>query len=272
MSTKATRKELGDLGVVYARLFEFVKNGKRPAATVIAGMQRLADGQFPEGMKFDRYGPLLLSLDEQLARLREYNQKYWDNHFTQAQLADVETSFDFIQRVDDLAVFHVQFDSLEETVDMWWRVFVGEQIGYWCSPELKVDAEHLRLLASDVLEYKPGIHLIMINLVAHWEPEIGRTLEDVREGAKSGGKTLAQLEIFSAYGLHPELFREQDGKNFPFSDLPGTDVSVLGKPGLGIHSLSLFWNLGSLEAQLSAGSVKNNENEWAAPLITGRWY
>ncbi len=265
MGTKATREELGDLGVVYARLFEFVKNGKRPAGLVIAGMQRLADGQFPENTRFDRYNHLLLSLDDQLERLRRYNTKYWDSRLTDEQLAAVDTSGDLTQRVDDLTAFHVQFDSLEETVEMWWRVYVGEQPKQWRWDELKLDSEHLRLLTSNVRQYEPGIHRIRIDLVAHWEPEDGRTLEEVREGAKGTSEILAQLEVLSAYGLHSELFREQDGENLPYSDMPGTDVSVPGRSGP--CALCVGWSPFALEAGLNAGWVSRRSHKWAAPVL-----
>jgi hypothetical protein len=32
----------------------------------------------------------------------------------------------------------------------------------------------------------------------------------------------------SAYGLHSELLREQDGENFPYADMPGTEVMIPG--------------------------------------------
>jgi hypothetical protein len=179
MGSKATREELGDLGVVYARLFEFVKNGKRPAGRVIAGMQALADGQFSEDGRFDRYNHLLLSLDEQMELLRRYNTQYWDNRLTDDDFSLVYSGADLehTQRVDDLNVLHVEFDSPEETVEMWWRVMVGEQPKNWRWDELKLDPEHLRVLGCNTKSYEPGIHLVRINLVAHWEPEDGRTIK-----------------------------------------------------------------------------------------------
>ena len=216
----------------------------------------------------DRYDPLLLSLDDQLARLREYNRNYWDSRLTDEQLAVVDVSGDITQRVDDLTTFHVQFGSLEETGEMLWRVYVGEQggHGHWTWPERQFDGKHLLgLLGSNVRQYEPGIHRVRINLVAHWEPEGGRTLEEVREGAKGTDEILAQLEVLSAYGLHSELFREQDGKNLPYSDMPGTDVLVPGFTRS--YALSVCSSSSDHRARMHAAWVTHCSNWWAAPVL-----
>ncbi len=221
-----------------------------------------------EQARFDRYNHLLLSLDDQLDRLRSYNREYWDNRLTDEQLAAVDTSGDLPQHASDLTTFHVQFDSLEETVEMWWRVHVGEQPKHWRWDELKLNSEHLRLLTSNVRQYEPGIHRVRINLVANWEPENGRTVEEVRDGAKGTGEILAQLEVLSAYGIHSELLREQDGENLPYSDMPGTDVTVPG--GSEPCALYVYWDPGHRKANLSASWVGNRDSDWAAPVLRGK--
>lgn len=266
MRTKATREELGDLGVMYARLFEFVKNGKRPAGLVIAGMQRLADGQLPENTRFVRYKHLLLSLGNQLERLRYYNSTYWDNRLTDEQLAAVDTTGDITQWVDDLTTFHVHFDSLVETIEMWWRVYIGEQPSLWRWDELKLDTEHLRLLASNVHWYEPGIYRIRINLAAHWDPKSSNNVEDAREQAKGSNETLAHLEVLSAYGLHRELFREQDGRNLPYSNIPGANVSVPGHSYP--YAMQLLWTDARV-VHFSADTVTSRNSGFASPVLRG---
>lgn len=222
----------------------------------------------------DRYTDKLLSVADQLGRLRRYNVRYWDSRLTDEQFAAVNLQLDHEQRVDDLAILHVQFDSLEETVEMWWRVYVGEQPRSWRWPELLIDAEHLRLLDSNVRTYEPGIHLVRINLVAHREPALGRTLEEIRTRAKATGETLAQLEVMSAFGLHSELLREQDGENLPYPDMAGTDVSVPGSSWP--RALYVCWDpfdprarLSDRRAMLSARRVDFRGIEWASPVILG---
>ncbi len=180
-----------------------------------------------------------------------------------SRLAAVDTSGDITQRVDDLTILHVQFDSLEETVEMWWRVYVGEQPKHWRWDELKLDSEHLRILTSNVNQYEPGIHKIRLNLLAHWESKNGRMLKEVREQAKRTGEILAQLEVLSAYGLHSELFREQDGENLPHSDMPGTDVSV----PCDSEPYALFVEWYPSKANLSADWVGHRRNQWSAPVV-----
>lgn len=257
-----------DMQRAFGQLYEIQKrflNGALSPLVARRPLQDIIEGNFPLDARFDRYSSMLLSLDDQLERLRRYNAKYWDNRLTDEQLAAVDTSGDVTQRACDLTTFHVQFDSLEETVEMWWRVYVGEQPKQWRWDELKLDSEHLRLLTSNVRQYEPGIHRIRIDLVAHWEPENRRTLEEVREQAKVSNETLAQLEVLSAYGLHSELFREQDGENLPYSDMPGTDVSVPGnsKP----YALCVSWGPFGREAGLGAGWVSGRGGEGAAPVL-----
>lgn len=213
-----------------------------------------------------RYHHLLLSPFDQKQRLMEYNLKYWGGRFTNEILAlDTSGDTNITQRVDDLTIFHVQFDSLEETAEMWWRVYVGEQPAHWRSDALQLDCEHLRLLASNIAIYEPGIHRVRINLVAHWEPESGRTIEEVRDQAKGTNEILAQLEVLSAYGLHPELFREQDGENLPYTDMPGTSVSVPYTPSP--CALCIYWNRTYCKADLDAYWVGNRFYKWAAPVV-----
>lgn len=264
MGTKATREELGDLGVVYARLFEFVKNGKRPAGLVIAGMQRLADAQLQEEAGLDRYNHLLLSLSDQRVRLRRYNAMYWGNRLTAEQLASVDTSSDHTQSVDDLEMFHVEFRSYKETVEMWWKVYVGEQPYAQDGPKYNLDRKHL-CLCPNTANYEPGISRVRINLVAHWEPKNGRTLNEVRDYAKITGEVLAHTEVLSAYGIHYELLREQDGENLPYSELAGTVVTIPGKSMPG--TLYLCWSTHSRSAFLTVSLVFERILTWSAPVV-----
>ena len=258
-----------DLERSFAQLYEIQKqlhSGALSPLQTRKPLQDILEHRFgTTETPFDRYSHLLQSLDDQLERLRRYNREYWDNRLTDEQLAAVDVSGDITQRVNDLTTFHVQFDSLEETIEMWWRVYVGEQPKHWRWDELKLDSEHLRLLPSNVATYEPGIHRIRIDLVAHWEPENGRTVEEVRDQAKGTDEILAQLEVLSAYGIHSELLREQDGENLPYSDMPGTDVTVPGDSEP--YALCVFWNPAYRRAYLSASWVDDRDSFWAAPVL-----
>lgn len=215
----------------------------------------------------NRFDRALLSTKAQFALICRYNQQYWDGYFSEEELRAYQPALgDHQQSVADLLILHVEFDSLEETIEMWWKVFQGEQPGHWRWEPLKLDRQHCKLLASNVATYPPKtITQVRINLVSHWEPEEGRTLEEVREQAKARGEILAQAELMSMWGLHTELFREQDGDNLPWTDMAGTDVTVPGES----RSLALYvdWNPDSREARLCASWVDHRGHRWSAPVV-----
>lgn len=268
MGKQATREELGDLGVVYNRLFEFVKNGKRPVAQVIAGLQALADGKFPEEARYDRYNAMLLSVADQLARLRDYNKLYWDNVLTDEHFECVNWGPDGLQheqQVDDLLLLYVDFGSPEATFEAWWKVLCGTQPGNYRWDQLRTDVDHLKL-HSRTREYGFGIYTVHINLVAHWEPEDGRNVIQVREQAEVNDELLAHAEAMAAYGLHPELLQQQDGENLPYVDLAGYMADV---PGHGAwRPVPYFlWYRDYRKVMLSAFWVDYSNRCFAAPVV-----
>lgn len=265
MGTKATNEELGRLGVVQNRLFEFVKDGKRPADQVVAAIQQLADGVFPVSNPFDAYTSKLLPLWQQLNLLKQFNVLHWDNILTEEEIDAVDTSSDHVQSVDDLEILYVDFGSAEKNIEMWWRVLVANQPNNWRWDGLKTDPENLRL-TPNTKAYEPGIHRVRINLVAHWEPENGRTIDEVREQAKQTDEILAHAEVLAAYGLHAALLQEQDGENLPYADMPGFQATVPGREAWA-HVPYLFWNRDDRKVQLSAFWSGSRPQYWAAPVV-----
>lgn len=261
----ATAEQLVRINGQAHEIIKRVANGSLDVQAVRQALQQIIEKKpSVQDSRFDSYNHLLLSLEDQKTRSLYYDRRYWGGRYHE-QILTLNTCSNHTQRVDDLEVFHIQFASFEETVEMWWRVYVGEQPKQVLRDELKLDPEHLRPLTSNVRQYEPGIHRIRIDLAAHWEPENGRTLEEVRGGAKGTDEILAGLEVLSAYGLHSELFREQDGENLPYSDMPGTDVSVPGDSRL--YALCVHWLPFYHEAMLRAHWVSLRSNEWAAPVL-----
>ena len=265
MTTHVVADEtLGGMARRQWELTRRVMEGSLDPAYVMAALQELIEGKYALTDPFARYTDHLLSLEQQLERLQRYNSQYWENRLTEAELAAVVTASEHTQHVTDLEFLHVEFGSREETAEMWWRVYVGEQPDSWRWDELKLDPEHFQLLVSNVRTYEPGIHVVRINLVAHWELQDGRTLEQVRERAVARDQIMAQLEVMSAYGLHTELFREQDGENLPYSDMAGTVVTVPG--GSLPHALCVNWVPFS-RARFYAHWVGGRTYLWAAPVL-----
>jgi len=271
-----------DMERAFAQLYEMQKqllSGALAPLQIRRPIQDLIEHNFPEDTHFARYSGMLMSPSDWLARLREYNAKYWGGKYTdedfaraEAQLASVPD--DHVQSVDNIYGFHVCGDSDPETFEMWYKVYEGELPGVWRWEELKFDAEHFRLhkLAR---RYEPGIHLVNINLVAHWEPEDGRTLPEVREQAASQSEILAQFEVISIYGVLTELFMEQDGENLPYTDLPGTEFrtevpeneSDEEKSGPWRSALCCRWHRGDRQARFLAFAVGSRDQGWSAPVL-----
>ena len=260
------KRNLADVGHMTAEEVAAV-NGRPELALVMLGALRDA---IPLKNRFDRYRDLRISPIDWIAQLRDYNRLYWDNRFTEEDFAQAEAQLlaaipiGHVQSVNNLFGFHVAFSSLEETFEMWYKVYQGELPGACRWPELKVDAEHLGLHES-ARSYEPGIHLVNIDLVAHWEPGDGRTLIQVREQAKSNGEILAQLEVISIYGVLTELFMQQDGENLPYSDMSGTDVKVPGDSGP--CALCVDWDRHDRKAEFGADWVDDRNQSWAAPVL-----
>jgi hypothetical protein len=213
-----------------------------------------------------RYNHLLLSLSDQLELLRRYNTHYWDNYLTDEQLAGFHTASVHPQQVDDLEILHVAFPSPQQDVEMWWRVLAGEQANSWRWSGFKTDARHLRRLDHSVREYAPGIHRVRINLVAHYEPERGHFVGIVRAQAKSSGEILAHAEVLSAYGLHPELLREQDGRDLPYANVAGFQVTAYGGSKWGDYPL-IKWGGFSHVVEMDAMFDFHHHCKWATPVV-----
>ncbi len=238
---------------------------------------RLLEGKLALADPFAQYADMLVSPFDWLDVLRRYNQQYWANHFTDADFALAEATLvavpeDHVQAVTKCYGFHVQFSSTAETIEMWRRVFQGElakffedtEVHTWVWDQISFDDEHFGFheLART---YEPGIHLFCMNVVAHWEPEEGRTLIQVREQAGSSGEILAQLEVVSLWGVLIKLFMQQDGTNFPWSDMPGTDLKVPG--GSEPYAFYMYWYRDGRQAGFYASWVARVLQNWAAPVL-----
>lgn len=221
-----------------------------------------------------RFDELLLSCVAQLDRLREYNAKYWDNRFTDEDFAAVDLQLGQVlanghtQHLDDLLSYHVTFGSVQETIEMWMRVYKGEFPNAELWETLVFDDEHFRLhkLAAS---YEPNtITVVRVNLVSHWEPEDGRTVEEVRVKAEAASETLAQLELVSIWGILTELFQKQNGKDLPWTDMAGTEVTVPGSDAWQ-DCLYVRWRPVFSKAWVLAGWIDYRLQQWSAPVLLG---
>ena len=259
-----------DMERAFAQLYEIQKhllNGSLSPLVARRPLQDIVEGKFPADTRFERYAGLLLPLSEQVKLLGQYDNDYWGGRIRRKiKLFEIDTTSDHVQSVDDLEILHVEFGSIEETVEMWWKVFVGEQPDSWRWDGLKLDTEHIRF-SPNTTKYEPGVHRVRINLVAHWEPEDGRTVEEVRKQASDTHEILAHSEVLSAYGLHSALLREQDGENLPYADMAGYEATVPGKDAWQ-RVPYLRWDRFGRQVGLSAYWSDYRFQKWAAPVLS----
>jgi hypothetical protein len=220
----------------------------------------------PTPDRYDRHRGLLLSLEDQLNKLNDFNERFWGGLLTPEEFTAIDIRSDHVQSVDDLEILYVDFGSPEQNVEMWWKVIAGTQPRAWRWDGLKTDPEHLRL-APNTYQYNPGmrgIYRVRINLVANWQPQDGRSVLQVREWATRFGEYLAHAEVLAAYGFHNELLQRQDGTNLPYSDMAGFEASV---PGDGPWASCPYLSWSGDEARLSAYWVDSVHQLWSAPVV-----
>ena len=214
---------------------------------------------------FRQFDEQLLSLEEQLARLLYYNVTYWNGRLTDEWFRALTTDMVRPQHVYDCEVFHVSFPTLVETIEMWWRVYVGELGAFWRDPFLDANLENFQLWSEQVHEYSPGIHRVRINLVSYWGSKKGLSIDKVRCLVKETHETLAQLEVLSALGLHLNLLKVQDGVNLPFCDMPGTNLVAKNDPRS--YTLSVRYSQQSDKLFLVLSSSDISCAEWAVSML-----
>lgn len=215
---------------------------------------------------FARFSHLLLPLDEQLALLREYNEKYWGGALTEDMFAAVDTESDHAQRVEDLELLYVEFGSPKETFENWVAVWKGEQPGFWRGDSLS-DGYKIRRLAKNTRKYPVGIHRIHINLAANWSPKQGRSVDDVRDWLKGDTRDkLAHGEVFAAYALHTELLQKTDGTNLPYFDAAGYEVKLSGDSEWRSVPYG-YWSAVNSKAYVRSYSTDGRLQRYAAPVV-----
>lgn len=206
-----------------------VGNGTLDPKGAYDALQPIVEGRFPlVSDPFGNYTGMLLSLDQQLVLLREYNEKYWSGVITEDMFAAVNTASDHVQRFEDLEILYVQFGSDKETFENWVAVFKGEHPNF-CRGDSLNEGYDIRRLGHNTRSYPVGIHRMHINLAAHWDPKKSTSVDDTLAEVKGSAENLAHGEVYAAYGLHTELFEQTDGTNLPWFDAAGYQVLASGE-------------------------------------------
>ena len=195
MTTYVTDESLGRLARQQCDLFRRVREGTLSVDAVSAGLQALIEGraapvssvkQLYPTRDYSRYSPYLHSLANQLELLRDLNRRMpkrlrvSDERFIQ----DTPTGHD--QRVENLEFFFVVLDSPEQTWAYNQKLVELTQPVIWDSG-FDRSTRSMRLHRT-ARRYEPGVHRIRINLVDNWDPQKGRTIDQVRDRAVAAGK------------------------------------------------------------------------------------
>lgn len=186
-------------------------------------LQLLYEGKFDEiYSEFDAFNAYLLNPAVQLEVLSTYNSMYWENYFDDLAFARAfELSgeyFPHYQRVDDVLVFHPEFESFEMAIEMWRRVFEAEcQGSAYFTDVLSMQHQVFEITSSEMNAHQPGtIGLVRMNIVHDWSPEGNVVPLTCQLRAVQNDVTLAGLEVLSVFGIHMLLFGYTDGLRMPY--------------------------------------------------------
>jgi hypothetical protein len=178
----------------------------------------------PRTSLFAKYNKYLKPLDVQLTRLKELNSTLpVYQRIPHGWFEAISTESYHVQSIEDLETFVV------------WR---GTAPKSWCYPQNiikqiypatddsieKTNTVQL-CFNSNAFDWNTlplGIYRVRINLVAHWSPDITRSVNEVRSDASEKKQILASFEAALAYALQaPELIKLLDGVNLPCIDAAG---------------------------------------------------
>lgn len=269
--TNVTDEILGKFARQQSDLFRRIREGSVDYDYAARGLQDIMEGKFVPVVNqtpplaypardFSRYDSYLLSLDDQLQRLKGLNKKLPKKLQVAARSLDLDTDTDHIQSVEDMEIFFIVLDTLEKTLAVNWEIIKLTQPAVSRS-DFETDVANLRL-GPNTRWYEPGIHRVRINLVDNWSPDGGRNIEQVRNRVAGTNTLLASVEPIGAYGLHDELFQQQDGENLPYVDLAGLQQGrgFGGVPSFGwdpIHRKAylISWGSGTVDQECAAPSL-----------------
>lgn len=173
---------------------------------------------------FTAYASYLNPLADQLELLRKLNRRMPNELRLPEAWLDINGTSDHVQGMEDLICLFVQL----ETPELTWAF--NQELVRLTQPAVR-DSGFARTAAYMRLHplarrYAPGVHIVRINLVAHWEPLRGRSVDQVRQEMASAGQQLAGIEAIGAYALQdPWLYQLQDGEHLPFFDCAGLQQS-----------------------------------------------
>lgn len=214
--------------------------------------------------KFPQYKQYLNSLARQKALLVAFNAQAGDLTVPQEWLENLSASNRHAQSLEYLEIFVVWCGTLEKTLRYVQALMKFYQGKIWDSG-FKTDEKNMRLHARAFAYGEAGVYRVRVNLVDNWNPEKGRSVEDVYDlAAAKPDYILTSVEGIFAYALqNRELIRKQDGINLPWTDCPGIQQGDGFARAVGFYWSSVFdevsfgsYDAGDALADYSAPSVQ----------------
>lgn len=214
-----------------AEVMKRVKNGGLPIGAALIGTQGILDGIYPtKKNNFPQFDRFFKNRSEQAAKRRRLNKDSPKALRISDSLFDtLDTTSDHYQMAEDLEFLLVVLSGFRKTQQSI-RELIKLTHGIWLSDQFKEDENKFCLheTAADYFYVKPGLYWVRINLMANWDPENGRSVDQVWEksiGTKLNAGSLGD----AALALQdPELRRMQNGRDFPFFDHADQQVSGVG--------------------------------------------
>lgn len=191
--------------------FQSIHDGKLGDTGVPVTHQRVRKIQLTHGM--------FVSVDTQIENVRRWSEEqdlgFGDEVFE--ALPDPPAWPD--DRLVPVALVPY-LQTVQATLDGLWGIAASRQKSQWRWPELRSDAEHLRLLQG--IGHQPGLRWEVIDLAANWDKKDGTSPESVRS-AKS-----PHAGILAAAAHHPKWVQAMDGAKVPYVWLPGYEAVIPG--------------------------------------------
>jgi hypothetical protein len=156
------------------------------------------------------YDSQILPLQDQLDVLRAHNEQHWDNHFSEADFAGIDTSLDDgAQNLERATVVHAEFETPGWTFVNWQKAYFRSQAGlvHWNS--IVVDPpnpdRYVRPHKDIARRYAPGLHVVQLDVTRHGDKYERRPITQIRAEAAKTGEILAHAEVLSLLGLNAAL-------------------------------------------------------------------
>lgn len=217
---------------------------------------------------------LFTSLGEQRGNIIRWNLERGMD-FTEAELTAIDitpSGEQSLRRAELLVPVSADMETNQEAVvDQLWFLSQEPQPNCWRNPDLVATPDDLHPIPGTKV-YERGIHRVVVDLAANWEPQGGRTLLEVDQRPLQPGQSPAAAELLAAAAHFPKWVQAMDGVTVPYVDLWGFRFRLNTEddsPEAWSYCPCLGWWAGSRELRFILGSVGYRGSEWAAPVVQG---